>query len=199
MTSDRKNWSVLLASLFVTGAASLLTVVAGDFSDDSFGFVLRWSARFALVIYLLIFIARPLRQLGTHPVSRSLARNRRFIGIGFAAVMTIHLVFLIWHNGPTVNLPGFVTYAMVYLMLLTSFDRPARWLGPKRWRALHKAGLYWLAIPFSVSIVAGLIETGRAVYIVLTALIALALTVRVAAFVRARRNRTAPDLASQPE
>jgi sulfoxide reductase heme-binding subunit YedZ len=196
VTSDRKSVAVLMASLFVTGAVSLLAVVAADFSEDSFGFVLRWSARLALVIYLLIFCARPLRQLGTHPVGRSLVRNRRYLGISFAAVMTVHLGFLTWHNGPTVSLPGFITYALVYLMLLTSFDLPARWLGPKRWRALHRAGIYWLAIPFSVSIFGRLIKTGGAAYVVLGTLIVLALAVRVAAFLKSRRNRPVLQQAS---
>jgi hypothetical protein len=194
MSSNRKNLVVLVSCLLLTGAVSLLIVASDDFSEEGFGFVLRWGARIALVIYLLIFIARPLRQLSNHSLGRGLVRNRRYIGIGFAAVMTVHLVFLIWYNGPTINLPGFITYAMIYLMLFTSFDRPAAWLGPKRWRLLHKTGLYWLAIPFSVSIFGGLLDTGKAVYAVLAALIVLALAVRITAFVQTRRKRLAPQV-----
>jgi DMSO/TMAO reductase YedYZ heme-binding membrane subunit len=193
MSSNRKNLVVLVACLLLTGAASLLVVAGADFSEESFGFVLRWGARVALLIYLLIFIARPLRQLSKHPLGRSLVRNRRFIGIGFAAVMTVHLVFLLWHNGPTINLPGFITYAMIYLMLITSFDRPTAWLGPKRWRLLHKTGVYWLAIAYSVSMFGGLLETGGAVYAVFAVLIVLALALRFAAFVQTRRKRLAPQ------
>ena len=105
--------------------------------------------------------------------------------------MTVHLVFLLWHNGPTINLPGFITYAMIYLMLVTSFDSPTAWLGPKRWRLLHKAGIYWLAIPFSVSMFGGLLDTGGAVYAMFAALIVLALALRVAAFMQTRRKRLA--------
>src|SRR5437588_696022 len=32
-----------------------------------------------------------------------------------------------------------------------SFDRGAAWLGPRRWRALHTAGMYWLWFIFFVS------------------------------------------------
>lgn len=192
MSSNRKNLVVLVSCLLLTGAASLLVVAGADFSEESFGFVLRWGARLAFVVYLLIFIARPLRQLSNHSLGRSLVRNRRFIGIGFAAVMTVHLVFLLWHNGPTINLPGFITYAMIYLMLVTSFDRPTAWLGPKRWRLLHKAGVYWLAIAYSVFMVGGLLNTGSAIYAVFTALIVLALAMRVAAFLQSRRKRLAP-------
>jgi sulfoxide reductase heme-binding subunit YedZ len=191
VSSNRKNLAVLLSCLLLTGALSLLIVAGDDFSDESFGFVLRWGARVALLIYLAVFIARPMRQLSNHPVGRSLVKNRRFIGIGFAAVMTVHLVFLLWHNGPTINLPGFITYAMIYLMLITSFDRPTAWLGPKRWRLLHKTGVYWLAIAYSVSMFGGLLETGGAVYAVLAALIVLALALRVAAFMQTRRKRLA--------
>lgn len=191
MSSNRKNLAVLLSCLLLTGALSLLIVASDEFSEESFGFVLRWGARVALLIYLAVFIARPMRQLSNHPLGRSLVKNRRFIGIGFAAVMTVHLVFLLWHNGPTINLPGFITYAMIYLMLVTSFDSPTAWLGPKRWRLLHKAGIYWLAIPFSVSMFGGLLDTGGAVYAMFAALIVLALAVRVAAFMQTRRKRLA--------
>jgi DMSO/TMAO reductase YedYZ heme-binding membrane subunit len=193
VSSNRKNLAVLLSCLLLTGAVSLLIVAGDDFSEESFAFVLRWGARFALLIYLAVFVARPLRQLSNHPLGRSLARNRRFIGIGFAAVMTVHLAFLLWYVGPTVNLPGFITYALIYLMLITSFDRPTAWLGPKRWRLLHKAGIYWLAIAYSVFMFDGLLETGETVYAVFAALIVLALALRVAAFVKTRRKRLAPQ------
>jgi hypothetical protein len=36
-------------------------------------------------------------------------------------------------------------------MVATSFDRTAAWLGPRRWSALHTAGMYWLWFIFFAS------------------------------------------------
>lgn len=43
---------------------------------------------------------------------------------------------------------GGTAYALMYLMLITSFDAPARAIGPKAWRILHKTGLYFLGLIF---------------------------------------------------
>jgi DMSO/TMAO reductase YedYZ heme-binding membrane subunit len=190
MSGRRRTISVFGYSLLITGLACLLIVWRAGFSEASFGFVLRGSARLALLVFLLVFVARPLRQLRPGPATARLLRNRRYIGVAFAAIMTVHLVFLLWFNGPVINLPGFITFALVYLMLATSFDSPAARLGPRGWRLLHKAGIYWLAIAFSATVISGLHESGgdAPVYVLLAALLITALALRIAAFVKLRRR-----------
>jgi len=75
-------------------------------------------------------------------------------------------------------------------MLATSFDSPAARLGPRGWRLLHKAGIYWLAIAFSATVISGLHESGgdAPVYVLLAALLITALALRIAAFVKLRRR-----------
>ena len=113
--------------------------------------------------------------------------SRRSIGVAFAGVMTAHLVYLLWLNGPVTPVPGMIVYALLLLMLITSFDRPRAALGPRRWLYLHKTGLYVLGYAFAQTVVGGLRESpSDPVYLTLAALFVLAIAIRVAAFIKTR-------------
>ena len=47
------------------------------------------------------------------------------------------------------NIPGTLTYVMMFVMFATSFNATTRMLGPRNWRILHKIGLYWLFVGFT--------------------------------------------------
>jgi DMSO/TMAO reductase YedYZ heme-binding membrane subunit len=55
-----------------------------------------------------------------------------------------------FHLEPAVLYGGGLAYLLLLLMTLTSFDRSARWLGPRRWKLLHRAGIHWLWAIFTV-------------------------------------------------
>ena len=185
--STRRNLLVFAAAIVITGLPSLLFLNRSGFDEESFGVVLRASARVALLIYLVIFATRPLRQLVPSGFTRSLQTNRRFIGIALAGVMTAHLVFLIWLNGPVTPIPGMFVYSLLYLMFITTFDKPRAALGPRRWKYLHRTGLYVLGIAFAQTVAAGLRETPTdPIYLVLAILFLTAIFLRVAAFFKTR-------------
>ncbi|MBI3770691.1 MAG: hypothetical protein HY271_19655 [Deltaproteobacteria bacterium] len=48
---------------------------------------------------------------------------------------------------------GGTGYLFVLAMTVTSFDRTAAWLGPRRWRRLHTLGVYYLWMIFALSYV----------------------------------------------
>ena len=186
-----RNIGVFLAALLATGVPALVYIDSLDYSEDSFGVVLRWGARLAILVFLLIFVARPLRQLSQTPATRWLLSNRRYLGITFAGVMSSHLVFLLWLNGPVVAIPGMIAYTFILLMLVTSFDKPAAALGPKHWRLLHKSGIYFLTIIFSATIISGLRENGGgAIHATLAVLLVGALFVRAAAYARRKSGNS---------
>ena len=183
-----KNLSVFAFTALLVGGPSLWALQQAGFTEESFNGILRTSARIALLIYLVIFVTRPVHQLVTAAWSRALLRNRRLVGIAFASVMTVHLVFLVWLNGIQLAIPGMVAFAFVYLMFVTSFDGPAGALGARRWRLLHRAGIYYIGVIFSVTVVTGLMASpGEPVYVALAVLMLSAIGVRVAAFLRRRR------------
>lgn len=199
MSSNSKNLVVFFLALLAV-AAPMIVIVAPDAMDESnLGLALRVSARLAFLIYVLVFVTRPLLQIVPTPLTKALFRNRRYIGISFAAVMTAHLALISWlllfvldeGRSLTSLLPGIVTYTLVFLMLLTSFDAPARAMGPKNWRRLHKTGLYWIAVIFGVTLVPDVIDyPSDPVYLGIGILMVVAISLRIAAFLRSRSQST---------
>lgn len=123
----------------------------------------------AFMVYLVIFVARPLRQLLPNDMTKWLLRERRALGIAFAAVHTVHLGLIFTRLDlasllarPVIGTAvGATAYLLMYLMLLTSFDAPARRLGPQHWHRLHKTGLYFIGFVFFATL---LPEPGQPVY-----------------------------------
>ena len=156
MTSNQRNTAVFLAATGFTGIAAAAYLGVVGTSDESMGAVLRLSARVAFIVLLVIFVARPLQQILGTPATAALLRNRRLVGIAFAGIHTAHLSLLVLRANQmpdfelslTANYLGALTYLVIYLMLITSYDGPARALGSKRWKILHKVGLYWIFVIF---------------------------------------------------
>jgi DMSO/TMAO reductase YedYZ heme-binding membrane subunit len=199
VTSGRKNWLVLGGVALPAAAAAAAYLVVAGASDEHLNLTLRFSARASFMIYLLVFVARPLLQLTNSPWARWLARERRSLGIAFAAMHTVHLGLIAWRFGtiPSLDYPlanaaiGGTAYLLMYAMLITSFDGPARAIGPRHWRRLHKLGLYYIGFIFLSTL---LPEPGVALYTFerawFVALTGLAATIRLTAWLaRARRTR----------
>lgn len=191
-----KSLAVFLLGILLAGGAVLSFLGVAGSGSEQMHQVLRWTAWLAILIYLVIFVTRPLQQLRPSPFYRRLLRNRRYLGVSLAAVMTIHLVLLLIVNEQAFNIPGATVFALMYLMLLTSFDgAPAR-IGPRNWRLLHKAGLYALGAGFMNSIVGHLVREPRnPIYALISLLMLAAIAVRVAAFLKKRQKTEAMDSA----
>lgn len=169
MNSNQKNLAILFG---VTAIATALCATWLDFvgaSDDNLNLLLRLTARSSYMIFLVIFVARPLQQLFPTDLSRWLLRERRSLGIGFAAMHSVHLGLIAYRYNtvsgldfePSGSIPGMIAYTLIYLMLITSFDAPARALGPKLWRRLHKTGLYFVGLIFVATL---LPEVGEPIF-----------------------------------
>jgi len=195
MTSNQRNTIVLLASAGSTGIFSASYLALAGVSDESMGVVLRLSAQTAFVVLLVVFIARPLRQLVATPTTAVLSRNRRLLGITFAGVHTAHLGLLVfWANqnpdfelNLTANYLGALTYLVIFLMLITSYDRPARAIGPGNWKILHKVGLYLVFASFlQTQVPRSLDQLADANWWFITT-ITIAIVIRLTAFFARRR------------
>lgn len=199
LTSNLKNLAVLSGVLLPASIALIAYLQFAGVGDDNLIALLRLTARTSFLIYLLIFVARPLRQLTNNAWSRWLLRERRSFGIAFAAMHTVHLGLIAYRYSTVPGLQyefssgifGGTAYALIYLMLITSFDAPARAIGPKNWRRLHKTGLYFVGLIFVATL---LPEPGQPFFTVERAwfllLTAGAVFVRLTAFfARPRRRR----------
>ena len=195
LTSNQRNSSVFLAAAGFVGVVSVLYLNAVGVSDDSLGLLLRASARLALVVLLIVFVARPLRQMFATPATTSLLQNRRLLGITFAGIHTAHLGLLIFKAN---RLPGFsldiaanylgvFTYAVILALLITSYDGPARALGARRWKILHKVGLYWIFVAFAQTQLPQSLDQLDGTNWWLLALITIALVIRLTAFFAKRK------------
>jgi DMSO/TMAO reductase YedYZ heme-binding membrane subunit len=201
MTNNQRNWTVFIAAAGLTAVASILLLNAAGYGDDNIRFLLRISARIAFLLLLFVFMARPLRQLIKTPGTLSLLKNRRLLGVGFAGVHTAHLALIFYrvHQVPAfefdwlARLPGIATYLVMYLMLITSFDRPARAIGAKRWKTLHKIGLYWLFIAFAQREIPRSFDNLETANGWLLIFITVALAIRLTAFLGSRRAKGQPQ------
>jgi hypothetical protein len=157
---DRRGlngWSLLAlvaASMTVVVLAGTLTADLG--SAGGVSAMIQLSVRLAVPFLYLAFAASALAQLAPGSFSRWLLRNRRMIGLCFAAAMAWQLLFILWlvlghwhyyleEAYSTYDLaeqiPG---YLVLIAMTITSFAPGRRRLSPGQWRALHTGGIYFL-------------------------------------------------------
>ena len=197
------NVSISLVYLLVAGmlGAAIWFMIAPAFEDESrVSYALRSSAQLAFLTYVIIFVARPLRQLLPHRFTQTLLRIRPYLGVGLAAIMSVHLVLIAWwfifvarQSPPLVTLlAGGFAYLLIFLMLITTYAAPARALGPRKWRLLHKTGLYVIGAVYLNALIRDVIaKPSDPVYLATGILIVVAITVRTAAYAKVKYQRTA--------
>jgi sulfoxide reductase heme-binding subunit YedZ len=165
MTS-RRNWFEgwpLFAVLTLTLVA-LSVWIAGmrQFEVEGIRMVIRFTARTSLLLFCLAFGAGALARLWPNAWTRWQRRNRRQLGVSFAASHFIHAIAIVLFAAMSPPLFGEATsaasfifggigYAFIIAMTATSFDRTAIAIGPRAWKILHLAGGYYLWFQFMVS------------------------------------------------
>jgi DMSO/TMAO reductase YedYZ heme-binding membrane subunit len=166
MSESRQNWFEGWR-LFAVLALTLLALsvwIAGmrGFEVDGVRMVIRFTARTSLLFFCLAFGAAALARLWPNAFTRWQRRNRRYLGVTFAASHGIHLVaiaaFAVMDpagyaaaTSLSSYIFGGIGYAFIIAMTATSFDRTAKTLGAAAWRRLHLIGGYYLLFQFTVS------------------------------------------------
>lgn len=157
---------------------------------------IRATARTSFFLYALAFTAAPLQTLFPGPFPRYLVRNRRYFGLSFGISHLYHLgaiLLLVFQGssrsvgGVAAFLPGGVLYLWIFFMMATSNDRAVQWLGPRRWKLLHRIGMTFIFLGFLKGF--GLsIAKDPLVYGPLFAMLMSPLGLRCAAWISARRQ-----------
>ena len=153
--------------LFALLALTLLVLsiwIAGmrGFEVEGVRMVIRFTARTSLLLFCLAFAAAALALLWPNAWTRWLRRNRRYLGVSFAASHAIHaaaiLAFAVMDptgyaaaTSVASYIFGGIGYAFIIAMTATSFDHTAAAIGARAWRRLHLAGGYYLLFQFMVS------------------------------------------------
>jgi sulfoxide reductase heme-binding subunit YedZ len=166
MASQRQSWfegwRLFGALTLVLVALSIWIAAMRQFEVEGVRMVIRFTARTSLLLFCLAFSAAALARLSPNAFTRWQRRNRRQLGVTFAASHALHAIAIIafaimdpvGYAGVTslaTYIFGGIGYALIIAMTATSFDRTTAALGPRAWRALHLVGGYYLLLQFSVS------------------------------------------------
>ncbi len=118
--------------------------------------LIQLSVRFAVPWLFLAFAASSIQVLFPGPLSLWLARNRKYLGMAFAAGMAWQALFILWlvlvYTDYYVDevyvlrdaIEGVIGYAFLTAMAVTSFMPVRRHMTPGQWKLLHKSGMYFL-------------------------------------------------------
>jgi methionine sulfoxide reductase heme-binding subunit len=156
---------------FVASLAVLTLILIGlsvwiagmrQFEVDGVRMVIRFTARTSLLLFCLAFSASALARLWPNVWTRWQRRNRRQLGVTFAASHGLHAIAIMAFASmdPTgfaaatsaaSYIFGGIGYAFIIAMTATSFDGSAAALRRRAWRALHLTGGYYLLAQFMVS------------------------------------------------
>ena len=138
-------------------AASAATLGVDGVGEEGVRAVIRLTARTSFVLFNAAFAASALAARWPGRSTRWLLANRRQVGVSFAASHFVHLLailaltrFTVVFGDPSV-LIAVLGYVAIAAMTVTSFDRTAAWLGPRRWQRLHMAGGWYLWFIFFAS------------------------------------------------
>jgi hypothetical protein len=164
-TSSRfAGWPLVGYCALVLLAVSALRFATLGVGEEGLRAMIRFTAQLSLLLFSAAFTASSLHALWPRSDwAQWLRANRRYLGVWFALSHTEHLVLLILLgrvsqefvdglNSATI-VGGGLAYVFLYAMTATSFDRSAAWLGPRRWRLLHKVGAYYIWFIFFQSYV----------------------------------------------
>ncbi|MFW9265920.1 ferric reductase-like transmembrane domain-containing protein [Pseudomonas sp. NR3] len=156
-----QGWSLfsLLAALVLL--MTVLVLIINPDLTEGVRSAIRATARSSFVLFLLAFTASAFAVLVPSPLSKSLVRERRFIGLAFAFSHLVHAALIYWYGqlntefwpGRTTlgNVPGTVGYVFILLLALTSFKSTTRLIGATAWKRLHTTGMWVLAAIFAYS------------------------------------------------
>jgi DMSO/TMAO reductase YedYZ heme-binding membrane subunit len=205
MTRDRRNWfeSWRLLAVLTLVLTALSTWIAGmrGFEVDGVRMVIRFTARSSLLFFCLAFAASALALLWPASGTRWLRRNRRYLGLTFAASHAIHAVAIVCFavmapadyavaTTPASYIFGGIGYAFIIAMAVTSFDRTAATIGPRTWRILHTTGIYYLWFQFMVSFGMRIPQMPNYVWFLMPLIVVIVLRI-TAAILQRRRARVA--------
>jgi hypothetical protein len=113
---------------FVVGSIALsLGIVGGSSLDEGWKLAARWTGRASFPLFIVTFIASSLATLFPRPWTRTLLRERRWWGLGFAACFAIHLVALSVFNWRIEKFPRSVLLIQAFSPMgscLPWFSRP---------------------------------------------------------------------------
>jgi methionine sulfoxide reductase heme-binding subunit len=177
--------------VYTTIALTLMVGIIGwlnGFTETGVRLAIRLTARTSCSLFLLSFIASPLVALLSHPITRWLRANRRYLGLSVAISHAWHgiaiagLAYLSAGKAISYDIGGVLGYVFLGLMTVTSTDQAKQWLGDRVWLVLHTVGAYYLWLAFLVAF--GERWQVAPFYPIMVSLLVLAMVLRVVTWTR---------------
>jgi methionine sulfoxide reductase heme-binding subunit len=124
---------------------------------------IRATARTSSILFLSAFVASALARIWSSGHTAWLLKNRRYLAISMAVSHTYHAIALtgLWFvtsgTSPKFEFLAMLGYVFLIAMTVTSvtsFHRPAAFLGQRAWKILHTTGMhyFWLAFTLEFSL-----------------------------------------------
>jgi DMSO/TMAO reductase YedYZ heme-binding membrane subunit len=192
-----QGWALtgwIFLALLAMSATVLATAGTGE---DGVRMLIRGTARSSAVLFLIAFLARPLRQLWRSDATAFALRNRRYLGVSAALSHAIHLTAIVWlsiafpsaYEADVVTLLfGGLGFVLFFAMAATSSDAAVRALGRARWTTLHRIGGWYVWLIFAFTFVPDASRGWDALHAAFVAAFAAVPLARIAAFAKARRK-----------
>ena len=86
---------MLTVALCISSALTALAWMSGPDPETAVGSALRWTGRLAFLVFLIPWLASPLKVLAPGQLSRSLLRWRHLAGITFGGIQVVHLFLIV--------------------------------------------------------------------------------------------------------
>lgn len=187
------GWPIVGWSTIAVVAIVLAVFALAGTGEEGVRMAIRATARTSVVLFGLAFVASSLYRLKPSAFTRWLLANRRYLGVSFASSHAIHLAAIVTlavafgQKLPAlIVVVGGFGYLLIAAMTATSFDRTAKWLGPRNWARLHGYGARYLWLVFFVSYMPEPGQSPRPIQSVFFALVVAMAAIRTAAWWKVR-------------
>jgi len=203
VTSSKKfqGWHLAYETLVILSLLTALIFIKTPDLAEAFRVLVRATARISLVLFSMAFVASSAFYLWPQSdFLKWMLKNRRYIGVSFAISHLFHFAGIVGvgvvdtgkffaTTSWTTFVFGGLVFVLIFFMLLTSFDRSARWFSAKTWKMGHNVGNYGVWFVFMVSYF-GRIVVGRFAYAPLALLIVLSISIRYAAWKKKKNKKS---------
>lgn len=194
-----RGWALTRWISVALVAMTALVLLAAGTGEPGVRMLIRATARSSALLFLVAFLARPVRQLWRTDATAFALKNRRYFGVSMAVSHLIHACAIAWliigfpaayQLNPLTLVFGGLGFVFVAALAATSSDAAFQKLGRARWTALHRTGVWYLWFIFIYTF-AGNAKDWDALHTGFVAAFTAAPMVRAAAYVRARRRAVA--------
>ncbi|RIL04586.1 MAG: hypothetical protein DCC71_13635 [Proteobacteria bacterium] len=179
------------ASALLASGALAAGLALGAAPAEDWQLAARYTARFAFLLFLPVYVASAWNRLAPSAASRWVRKRRRSLALAFATAHAIHLGALTAFQLTKAEAPDAVTlvvgggaFVALGALAATSNDAAVRRLG-RRWRPLHLFGVHYIWFVFAFSYF-GRVAAGQLAFLPLFGAALGALALRIVA---ARRRR----------